>query len=178
MFILVAYLAIVWFAVWKYRRRWQAGVVLLLAPVPVLVTMGLLGVFGGPLDDATVRTSGIMHSLFGIGSVLNLVFVSYIGILWLVGGIIAVAKPSTSRVPCNRCGYDLVGTQELSCPECGGRLSVCVQELRMQAYMADRERVEESGPTGPDKPSHPHRPTRLPAHLTRTSTAERAETRA
>lgn len=187
MFLLVLYLALVWYAVWKYRRRWQAAIVLLLAPLPVMLTMAILGVLAGPLENVSLRASRILDGLIGFGSVLNLVFVAYIGIMWLVGGIIAVARPSTSRVPCNRCGYDLVGTHELTCPECGGRLSICVQELRMQVYMADQERQErlaatESASPDSDAPkpdtSSPQRPSRMPSHLTRTTTPERAGTRA
>ncbi len=187
LFLLVLYLALVWYAVWKYRRRWQAAIVLLLAPLPVMLTMAILGVLAGPLENVSLRANRILDGLIGFGSVLNLVFVAYIGIMWLVGGIIAVARPSTSRVPCNRCGYDLVGTHELTCPECGGRLSICVQELRMQVYMADQERQERllasasdaadsEGPK-PETPSS-QRSSRMPSHLTRATTPERAGTRA
>ena len=86
-------------------------------------------------------------------------------IMLLVGTIIAVAKPSKSRVPCNRCGYDLVGTHELVCPECGGRLSVCVQEMRMQAYMADREANSSDDDPANARPTT-KRPHRMPPHLT------------
>lgn len=142
MFILVLYLALVWIAVWKYRRRWQSAIVLLMAPVPLLVATSILSVLSRSPDAAILADNFFLQNLIGFGSVLHLVSAAYIGIMWLVGGIIAVAKPSSSRVPCNRCGYDLAGTHELICPECGGRLSLCVQELRMQVYMADRERRE------------------------------------
>lgn len=142
MFVPVAYLALVWIAVWRFRRRWQAGVILLISPVPLLVATSVLSVMSRSPDAADISGNFFIQNLIGFGSVLHLLSGAYVFIMLLVGAILALAKPSSSRVPCNRCGYDLVGTHELTCPECGGRLSLCVQELRMQAYMADREQRE------------------------------------
>lgn len=139
LFLPVLYLALVWIAIWRYRRRWQAGVILLISPLPLLVVTSLLSVMSKSPDAAEFSKNFFVQNLVGFGSVLHLLSGAYAFIMLLVGGIIAFARPSRSRVPCNRCGYDLIGTQELTCPECGGRLSLCVQELRMQAYMADRE---------------------------------------
>lgn len=138
-FVPVLYLALVWIAVWKFRRRWQAGVILLIAPAPLLIATSMLSVISRSPEATQVSSNYFVQNLIGFGGVLHLVSGAYLLVMLLVGAIIAVAKPSGTRVPCNRCGYDLVGTHELTCPECGGRLSLCVQELRMQVYMADRE---------------------------------------
>lgn len=139
LFVPVLYLALVWIAVWKYRRQWQAAVILLISPVPLLVGTSVLSVLSRSPDAPEVSASFFIQNLIGFGGVLHLLSGAYVFIMLLVGTIIALARPSRSRVPCNRCGYDLVGTHELTCPECGGRLSLCVQELRMQVYMAERE---------------------------------------
>jgi len=139
LFIPVLYLALVWIAVWKYRRQWQAGVILLASPVPLLVGTSILSVLSRSPEASEASGNFFIQNLIGFGSVLHLLSGAYVFIMLLVGSIIALARPSRSRVPCNRCGYDLVGTHELTCPECGGRLSLCVQELRMQVYMAERE---------------------------------------
>jgi len=139
LFLPVLYLAVVWIAIWRYRRRWQAGVILLISPLPLLVATSLLSVMSRSPDAAAVSSNFFIQNLIGFGMVLHLLSGAYAFIMLLVGGIIAFARPSRSRVPCNRCGYDLTGTHELTCPECGGRLSLCVQEMRMQAYMAERE---------------------------------------
>lgn len=144
MFVPVLYLALVWIAVWKFRRRWQAGVILLIAPVPLLIATSLISVISRSPEAAEYSSNYFLQNLIGFGSVLHLLSGAYLLVMLLVGGIIAFAKPSRTRVPCNRCGYDLVGTHELTCPECGGRLSLCVQELRMQVYMADREAEQAS----------------------------------
>jgi hypothetical protein len=115
--------------------------------LPLLVGTSLLSVMSKSPDAASVSNNFFIQNLIGFGSVLHLLSGAYVFIMLLVGSIIALARPSRSRVPCNRCGYDLVGTHELTCPECGGRLSLCVQELRMQVYMADRE--SEQGAVNP-----------------------------
>lgn len=127
---------------WRFRRRWQAGVILLISPVPLLVATSVLSVMSRSPNAGDISGNFFIQNLIGFGSVLHLLSGAYVFIMLLVGAILALAKPSGSRVPCNRCGYDLVGTHELTCPECGGRLSLCVQELRMQVYMADREQRE------------------------------------
>lgn len=165
MFIPVLYLALVWIAVWKFRRRWQSAVILLIAPVPLLVATSILSVASRSPNAGDVSANFFVQNLIGFGSVLHLLSGAYVLIMLLVGTIIAIAKPSQSRVPCNRCGYDLVGTHELVCPECGGRLSLCVQEKRMQAYMADREAASTEDDRS-DTRSVPKRPHRMPAHLT------------
>ncbi len=165
MFIPVLYLALVWIAVWKFRRRWQSAVILLIAPVPLLVATSILSVASRSPNAGDVSANFFIQNLIGFGSVLHLLSGAYVLIMLLVGTIIAVAKPSKSRVPCNRCGYDLVGTHELVCPECGGRLSVCVQEMRMQAYMADREANSSNDAPANARPVT-KRPHRTPSHLT------------
>lgn len=168
MFIPVLYLALVWIAVWKFRRRWQAGIILLIAPVPLLVATSIVSVASRSPNAGEVSGNFFIQNLIGFGSVLHLLSAAYVVIMTLVGAIIALAKPSQSRVPCNRCGYDLTGTHELVCPECGGRLSLCVQEMRMRAYMADREAAsaesEQMESRNAIARSH-----RMPAHLTGSS---------
>lgn len=163
MFVPVLYLALVWIAVWRFRRRWQSAIILLIAPVPLLAATSLISLASRSPDAANVSGNFFIQNLIGFGSVIHLLSFAYVFIMLLVGTIIAVAKPSRSRVPCNRCGYDLTGTHELVCPECGGRLSLCVQELRMQAYMADREEVAEEATSAPR--TSPTRTHRMPAHL-------------
>jgi hypothetical protein len=138
-FVPVLYLALVWIAVWKYRRRWQSAIILLLSPVPLLLITSALSVPTRASDAAQFSDSVFIQNLIGFGGVLHIVSGAYILAMLLIGTIIAVARPSSTRVPCGRCAYDLAGTTTLQCPECGGHLSKCVQELRMQVYMADRE---------------------------------------
>lgn len=171
MIIPVLYLALVWIAVWKFRRRWQSAVILMLAPVPLLVATSLLSVISRSPDAALHSSNFFVQNLIGFGSVIHALSASYIVIMLIVGTIIAVAKPSVCRVPCGRCGYDLAGTTALRCPECGGHLSVCVQELRMQVYMADREAASRRADPEPAPihaaPITPNRSRSVPAHLKR-----------
>lgn len=116
MMIFVLYAAVVWYAAARWRRTWWSFAV---------VTGGLLVIIGFILAQDWISLA-IGFRLVGV--MVNGLLYPFAVLLGLVGYYIAlIPRPpgEGASVPCEHCGYDLVGMENPAgvCPECGQPLA-------------------------------------------------------
>jgi len=109
-FLFPLYGVLVWWLVFRGRRRWS-GLGWLVAGESVIVALAIFHVHLGRWGDIQIQS-------------LQLLLYSYAGLLALVGLFLFVQPriyAVRGRRLCRACGYDLVGMLEEApvCPECG-----------------------------------------------------------
>lgn len=109
MILFAFYAALIWYACWRFRRRW-IGVAAYAA--------GLFGLyFVWKVYTAMVRFT---HGAWDTASML-VIFSAEAFIVTVVGGTLLAVRRNRVELPCRKCRYELAGLEAESptCPECG-----------------------------------------------------------
>ncbi|HBS29828.1 MAG TPA: hypothetical protein DEB06_10365, partial [Phycisphaerales bacterium] len=109
MYLFVLYAAIIWLAVYRFRRRWQGFVILLCGAGAIWLVADWL--FGRPARGGQVAVSnGLAMAYFYEASIVGI-------------GLFLVLQSRRAPVfeRCPKCRYDLRGNTTGVCPECGTR---------------------------------------------------------
>lgn len=103
MYLFVLYAFLVWTAVYYFRKRWPAYLVLFIS-IPIVI-------LGARLVQYTLGMNNGLLRFFAW---------AYEALILLVGiTIVLTPTRAAGKAPCHGCQYDLSGNRSGRCPECG-----------------------------------------------------------